>query len=307
MILQDFKKIYSGFVRSVGGWSRFKNILDNQVLLTDKNEERLLIFKKNFIRVNDSYVIDEFIYHNKKEIELYTLSRFEEGIKETLAIKKFNTMNVYKDFFIFGIIMDYEKDKNIFDSAKNKEEDLDPLLEGITHINVYTKSKFTLGKGLSNLANISFNIDEQNFQSLEGFWYWNITGKRYESFKNMTGYEAKKKGLVLCEEGMAVKNSDDPEFQEEIKRAIRVKIKQNPDLLTDLIKSTLPLKHYYYHQGTKNILSFKITDKSKYQWQLDEMERIRELCQKKMHEVGQLSSYPPSENELAKITKPRFK
>lgn len=300
-------EIYAGFIRSVGGWDRFKSILDNQFLLTNNNDEKLLIFKKNFIRVNDSYVIDEFISHNKKEIEKYTVSRFEERIEKTLAIEKFNTMNIYKDFFILGIVMDYEQNKNIFDNAKNKEEDLDPLLEGITHINVYTKSKFSLGKGLSNLANIGFDIDEQHFQSLEGFWYWNITGKRYDSFKNMIGFEAKKKGLVLCEEGSAVTNSDDPAFQEEIKRAIRAKIKQNPELLTDLIKSTLPLKHYYYHQGTKNILAFKITDKSKYQWQLDEMERIRELCQKKMHEVGQLSSYPPLENELAKITRPRFK
>lgn len=300
-------EIYAGFIRSVGGWDRFKNILDNQLLLANNNEEKLLTFKKNFIRVNDSYVIDEFISHNKKEVEQYTVSRFEEGLEEMLAVEKINTMNIYKDFFILGIIMDYEQDKSIFDSAKNKEECLDPLLEGITHINVYTKSKFSLGKGLSNLANIGFDIDEQHFQSLEGFWYWNITGKRYDSFKNMTGFEAKKKGLVLCEEGSAVTNSDDPAFQEEIKRAIRAKIKQNPELLTDLIKSTLPLKHYYYHQGTKNILAFKITDKSKYQWQLDEMERIRELCQKKMHEVGQLSSYPPLENELAKITRPRFK
>lgn len=300
-------EIYAGFIRSVGGWDRFKNILDNQLLLANNNEEKLLTFEKNFIRVNDSYVIDEFISHNKKEVEQYTVSRFEEGLEEMLAVEKINTMNIYKDFFILGIIMDYEQDKSIFDSAKNKEECLDPLLEGITHINVYTKSKFSLGKGLSNLANIGFNIDEQHFQSLEGFWYWNITGKRFDSFKNMTGFEAKKKGLVLCEEGRAITNSDDPAFQEEIKRAIRAKIKQNPELLTDLIKSTLPLKHYYYHQGTKNILAFKITDKSKYQWQLDEMERIRELCQKKMHEVGQLSSYPPLENELAKITRPRFK
>lgn len=300
-------EIYAGFIRSVGGWDRFKNMLDNQLLLANNNEEKLLIFKKNFIRINDSYVIDEFISHNKKEVEQCTVSRFKEGLEETLAVEKVNTMNIYKDFFILGIIMDYEQDKSIFDSAKNKEEDLDPLLEGITHINVYTKSKFSLGKGLSNLANIGFDIDEQHFQSLEGFWYWNITGKQYESFKNMTGFEAKKKGLVLCEEGRSITNSDDPDFQEEIKRAIRAKIKQNPELLTDLIKSTLPLKHYYYHQGTKNILAFKITDKSKYQWQLDEMERIRELCQKKMHEVGQLSSYPPLENELAKITRPRFK
>ena len=300
-------EIYAGFIRSVGGWDRFKNILDNQLLLANNNEEKLLTFKKNFIRVNDSYVIDEFISHNKKEVEQYAVSRFEEGLEKMLAVEKINTMNIYKDFFILGIIMDYEQDKSIFDSAKNKEECLDPLLEGITHINVYTKSKFSLGKGLSNLANIGFNIDEQHFQSLEGFWYWNITGKRFDSFKNMTGFEAKKKGLVLCEEGSAITNSDDPVFQKEIKRAIRAKIKQNPELLTELIKSTLPLKHYYYHQGTKNLLAFKITDKSKYQWQLDEMERIRELCQKKMHEIGQLSSYPPLENELAKITRPRFK
>lgn len=300
-------EIYAGFIRSVGGWDRFKNILDNHILISDSNEEKLLLFKKNFIRVNDTYVIDEFISHNKNEVEKYTVSRFEEGLEGTLAVEKFNSLNVYKDFFILGIIMDYEQDKNIFDSAKNKEEGLDPVLEGITHINVYTKSKFSLGKGLSNLANIGFNIDEHYFKSVEGFWYWNLTGKRYEDFKNMTGFEAKKKGLVLCDQGMAVKNSDEPEFQEEIKRAIRAKIRQNPELLTELIKSTLPLKHYYYHQGTKNLLAFKITDKSKYQWQLDEMERIRELCQKKMHEVGQLSSYPPLENELAKITRPRFK
>ena len=171
-------EIYAGFIRSVGGWDRFKNILDNQLLLANNNEEKLLIFKKNFIRVDDSYVIDEFISHSKKEVEQYTVSRFEEGLKEMLAVEKVNTMNIYKDFFILGIIMDYEQDKSIFDSAKNKEEDLDPLLEGITHINVYTKSKFTIGKGLSNLANIGFNIDDQHFQSLEGFWYWNITGKQ---------------------------------------------------------------------------------------------------------------------------------
>lgn len=300
-------EIYAGFIRSVGGWDRFTDILEKDLPTADNNKDKLLAFSRKFIRVKDTYVIDEFISHNKKEIESYIVSRFEGEFKEALAAENFNKMNVYKEFFIFGIIRDSNQDRNIFSSAKSKEEDLDPLLEGITHINVYTKSKFSLGKGLSNLANICFNIDEHHFQSLEGFWYWNLTGKRYEDFKNMTGFEAKKKGLVLCEEGSAVTNSDDPAFQEEIKRAIRAKIKQNPELLTDLIKSTLPLKHYYYHQGTKNILAFKITDKSKYQWQLDEMERIRELCQKKMHEVGQLSSYPPLENELAKITRPRFK
>ena len=93
-------EVYAGFIRSVGGWDRFKNILDNQLLLANNNEEKLLTFKKNFIRVNDSYVIDEFISHNKKEIEKYTVSRFEERIEKTLAIEKFNTMNIYKDFFI---------------------------------------------------------------------------------------------------------------------------------------------------------------------------------------------------------------
>ena len=44
-------EVYAGFIRSVGGWDRFKNILDNQLLLANNNEEKLLTFKKNFIRV----------------------------------------------------------------------------------------------------------------------------------------------------------------------------------------------------------------------------------------------------------------
>ncbi len=69
-------EIYAGFIRSVGGWDRFTDILEKDLPTADNNKDKLLAFSRKFIRVKDTYVIDEFISHNKKEIESYIVSLF---------------------------------------------------------------------------------------------------------------------------------------------------------------------------------------------------------------------------------------
>lgn len=304
---QDPKSLYSGFIRSVGGWNRF-NILFNESLNGAGSKEAIPIMTDSLITRSDAYIIDALIEHKKDKLFAFLEEQNQKSMEDQLSGYHGNQIKeVCRNLFMLGVLKSYRKERSVFDSLEKPDETFDPLLEGITHINVYTKSIFTLGQGLSNLADRRVELPEGNFQSLEGYWYWLLTGEQDEGFKTLHGYNAKKKGVKMLEEGLGVISSEDEGFRKRFKSALRCKLRQHPDLLTELVKTTLPLKHYYYHQGTKDTLSFKIVDKSNHQWQLDEIENIRELCQKKMAEVGQLSVYPPDENELKAISRPRFK
>lgn len=278
--------IYSEFIRSLGGWENFKKFIfyDN--------------LHEHFLNVNGECFIDIMINNNFEKIKGFIVENKGE-IKSDIP--------TFKRELIEIIRKNYLKDKEEFEYFKYENEDQDPLLEGITHINVYTKSKLLVGRNLSNISNIEIKLKEGTFKSLEGYWYWKMTGMKYDYFKNCSGFEAKKKGSEYVKNGEKYLSSGEKNFQEEFKEAIRQKLKQHPSLLLSLIKTNLPLKHYYYHQGTKNVLSFKITDKSKHQWQLDEIQRIRDICHKKMYEKGQLTQYPAILEELTAIERPKFK
>ena len=49
---------------------------------------------------------------------------------------------------------------------------LDPKLDGITHINMYSKSATAFGRVLSNWAPCRLNLPEGQFRSVEGYWYY---------------------------------------------------------------------------------------------------------------------------------------
>lgn len=185
--------------------------------------------------------------------------------------------------------------------------EIHPLNDGKDHINMYTKGKTELGRLLTNLAHTPFQIEDGHFESVEGYWYWLLSDKKADEMKKLYGFEAKELGKKLKKEGLLLKSSEDDEFKEKIKYAIREKLKQNPNVLVKLLQTTLPLKHYYYYQGTKNKESFNVQEQTKYYWINDEIERIRTLCFKKMAESGQISSESPQENEVNKIIKPIFK
>ena len=116
-----------------------------------------------------------------------------------------------------------------------------PIDEGVTHINIYSKSELELGKLLSNFAKTPFTHPVYGeFASIEAFWYWLSTGKQHDGLKKLYGYKAKVEGRTF--ERITVDN-----FQTELTFALQCKLDQNPYIGELLSKTTLPIVHYYYY------------------------------------------------------------
>lgn len=147
---------------------------------------------------------------------------------------------------------------------------MNPKEDGVLHINIYSKGATELGKLLSNFSKTPFTHPEHgNFQSVEGYWYWLKSGVCEDTLRSLSGFKAKEFGktldIVLCEE-----------FEQNIITAIQCKLRQNKDLLKMLIESTLPFEHYYWYGDIDNP---KVYNLDKYKWQIDEISRIRKVCQ----------------------------
>jgi hypothetical protein len=118
--------------------------------------------------------------------------------------------------------------------------------DGVDHINIYSRGETKLGRGLSHMASIGFDLPEDgHFNTLEGYWYWLSTGRRHEEFRALGGFECKKMGRQMPRITLA-------DFQSRIKIANRAKIMGCPELLRDVIESYLPFEHYYTY-GDKRI------------------------------------------------------
>jgi hypothetical protein len=142
------------------------------------------------------------------------------------------------------------------------------MKDGVDHINIYSKGKTALGRNLSNFAAIGFSHPKYGeFASMEGFWYWLSTGGTEDKLRVLVGFQAKQLGKTL-------KKVEVENFEGKVLEAIHYKLKQNRWLLDELTKSVLPLKHYYDYGG-------KIVELPKYQWLVDEFERVRSLM--KLH------------------------
>lgn len=113
-------------------------------------------------------------------------------------------------------------------------------IDGLNHINIYSKAETELGRKLSNFADLGFYwLPVGKFRSIEGFWYWLST--RDDRLRNLHGYEAKKLGMALSRDI----NIQVPDFEKQIKIAILIKIISRPELLSEFLTSTLPFVHYY--------------------------------------------------------------
>jgi len=148
--------------------------------------------------------------------------------------------------------------------------DFFPVNEGRDHINIYSKSNQELGRLLSNFAHTPFECEGLKFASVEGYWYWLKTGRKHDELRNFWGIDAKTRGKEL--EVIEVEN-----FNELILEAIRCKLRQNKKIQKLLKDSTLALTHYYYFG---NINEPKIVRLNKYNWIVDEIERIRNILHK---------------------------
>lgn len=140
---------------------------------------------------------------------------------------------------------------------------LNPSEEGITHINVYSKSNLEIGRMLSNFHKCEIDTPSGQFLSVEAYWYYllidpNISER--EQLKSLYGYEAKKIGTELIKSNVI--HSDN--FEELISDAIKQKFLKNKDMLLQNEKYlSLPFEHYY-------VFNEKIVDvKDKYKWMID--------------------------------------
>jgi predicted NAD-dependent protein-ADP-ribosyltransferase YbiA (DUF1768 family) len=145
-------------------------------------------------------------------------------------------------------------------------------MDGVDHINVYSKGKTELGRMLSNFYPSPFTLRGIQFKSVETFWYYIIAC-------NM-GAGDELKGDVLAKSGWEVKEfwkqyktlanhyeAADP-TRPQLKLAYLQKLKENPAIQEKLIESTLPLRHYYQY-------GYKIVP-TKHGWTVELWEEIRE-------------------------------
>lgn len=148
---------------------------------------------------------------------------------------------------------------------------LNPSEEGITHINVYSKSNLEIGRMLSNFYRFEIVTEDGVFQSVEAYWHYlgvNPNNESRDLLKNMYGFEAKNFGQELRKkDGIRI---DQDEFQRKISDAIFYKFVANKYMLLENEKFiSLPLEHYYNFDG-------RIVDvKDKYKWMIDNIYYIR--------------------------------
>ena len=114
-----------------------------------------------------------------------------------------------------------------------------PLLDGVDHINIYSKSHSNLGKMLSHFYDSSFEHPKfGKFRSVEAFWFYVGTGMKHEFLRDMWGYNAKVAGTAL-------EKVNDDNFLTYVEEANECKIRQNPSILKEFMENTKPFLHYY--------------------------------------------------------------
>ena len=147
-----------------------------------------------------------------------------------------------------------------------------PKEDGITHINIYTKSSTELGRYLSNLSDIPLIHPEYgNFRCIEGFWYWYLTGMQFDDLRITDGFQSKTLGKKLSKSRVD-KNGLSDLHKKDILLAISYKIYQNDKIKNLIVESSLPFTHYYYYGSVDNP---KIYELPNFKWITDYLEELR--------------------------------
>lgn len=137
---------------------------------------------------------------------------------------------------------------------------LNPMDDGITHIDIYTKGKTRLGRLLTNLADIPVHHPIYGtFRCAEGLWYYLKTGCQFECLRAMTGFEAKKFGTSKPTVWM-----DD--FKEQFKLGLINKIVSHQELYEAFVSSELPFEHYYFYSSNKPNVPPKVIEPKDVRW-----------------------------------------
>lgn len=120
-------------------------------------------------------------------------------------------------------------------------------MDGVSHINIYSKGATELGRNLSNFSRSPIETVDGHFESIEGYWYWLNAGpfENREPLRQLCGYDAKKYGR----ECKANDWNDQPKFKLKIYHAMLTKLLTNYFTYEKFMENKLPFRHYYSYAG----------------------------------------------------------
>ena len=165
-------------------------------------------------------------------------------------------------------------------SSMMSQKCFDPNLDGINHINVYSRGKTEIGRFLSNMAHTPFEyqrFESQRFdlKNVESFWYYAklewTCDPRLENIFEKNAFEAKKLGKLIEKDHEREFEHivwDEQEFRRSILDCIRVKIESYPEMKDSILENDLPLNHYYVNQ------SGGVVRLPKYNWLITGIENL---------------------------------
>ena len=150
---------------------------------------------------------------------------------------------------------------------------INPNLDGISHINIYSQGKTELGRMLTNFAKFPIHTSDGDFMSVEGYWYWLSIEDcpEKEKLRGLCGFTAKKYGKSVLE--YKASHWDD-DFERKILKAIWWKFKRNTHLLIPQYYD-LPFKHYYNFGGCIRDVA------GNYPWMMEGIEKMRKYLVEK--------------------------
>lgn len=119
------------------------------------------------------------------------------------------------------------------------------LGDGKFFINIYSKGETKLGRMLSNFSSYNIETVDGKFASVEGYWYWLLTGKKDNELRTLIGFQAKQRGRDLLQGRSDY--GDSPEFKLAIAAALLNKLHAHEDIFKEFVSNTLPFRHYYLY------------------------------------------------------------
>lgn len=143
-----------------------------------------------------------------------------------------------------------------------------PGVDGVDHINFYSRGATELGRLGSHFARLQFTHPTYGtFESMEGFWYFikreEENDEEAERLRYLHGYAAK-------EHGKTIKSRHLENFQRIVISGNWHKFNQNPRLKALMVESTLPIDHYYVVGGGKVMVR-----PNGFDWLVEGFENIR--------------------------------
>lgn len=130
---------------------------------------------------------------------------------------------------------------------------VDPAMDGVDHINIYSKGRTELGRLLTNFAHTPFvHPVYGKFESMEGFYYYLKSGGRpaceinhtlkLERLRELHGFQAKEFGRKFDRVDMPRR-----QWYQILFTGLVEKVRQNQNVLEMLRESELPFVHYYLY------------------------------------------------------------